>query len=516
MKFRLDNKYLHIGITAFSVIAAALLLYYTIFHMSTLIAGIRNFLQITAPIIYGFVIAYILSGVVSFFEDKVIFPFLDKKEINLEKRGKKAIRWVCVIFSLLLLIVTIYTLIMMILPQLIRSITNIIYSFPSYVDVIENWLNMVVEKGWDLDRNAINLLSEYSENAQKYLTGTLLPQLQGMLLNISSGVFNVLNVIKNFLIGAVISIYLLVDKELFIAKGKMILYALFSTEHANAVIHAFRFTHNVFGGFISGKLLDSAIIGILCYIGITIMRMPYAILVSVIIGVTNVIPFFGPYLGAIPTSLLILLVDPQKGLYFILFILILQQFDGNVLGPKILGDSTGLSSFMVIVAILIGGGLFGIGGMIIGVPICAVIYATLNNILNNALKDKELATSEEVYKNIDCLDPDTLEVLPLENDPTIRQQKREERHNMFTKARDFVLWLARCTMTQVLILLMLSEDWIGRFSDKQRQRYDALQLKRRERIERRIQAKEARLELKVNKPEENGPGEERPEENKQE
>mgnify|MGYP000287864072 CR=1 FL=1 len=169
--------------------------------------------------------------------------------------------------------------------------------------------------------------------------------------------------LKNFLIGAIVSLYILADKEGFIAKAKMAVYAALPTKWATFLVHSMRFTHKTFGGFISGKILDSAIIGVLCYVGTSIIGTPYAILVSVIVGVTNVIPFFGPYLGAVPCILLILLVDPIQSLYFLIFILILQQFDGNILGPKILGESTGLSSFMVIVAIMVGGGLFGVPGM---------------------------------------------------------------------------------------------------------------------------------------------------------
>lgn len=420
MKYRWDNKYLHWGVTAFLVIAASMLFYYGIFHMRSLIYGIQTLVRILAPIIYGFIIAYILSPIVNFLEKKVIYPILKKREITPEKRGRRAIRWACVLISLFLFLYLIYALIMMILPQLIRSIMNIIYSFPTYANVVENWLNSFVERGWNLDTNTLEMLDTYTSQVQEYLTNNLLPQMQDMLQNISSGVFDILIFLKNFIIGAVISIYIVADKEGFVARAKMILYAVFKPKVANITIHAMRFTHEVFGGFFSGKILDSAIIGVLCYIGITILDMPYPILISVVIGVTNVIPFFGPYIGAIPCALLILLVDPLKGIYFILFILVLQQFDGNILGPKILGDSTGLSSFMVIVAIMIGGGLFGVPGMLVGVPVFAVIYAAGSNFLHHSLSKREMPDSTEVYYNIDCLDEKTREPLPI--------QKEHKRH----------------------------------------------------------------------------------------
>lgn len=183
---------------------------------------------------------------------------------------------------------------------------------------------------------------------------------------------------KNVFIGIIIAIYVLNSKQLFAAQAKKLLYGCLSTRRANIVLDNARFTHRVFGGFINGKLLDSLIIGILCFVGMTALRMPYAMLISVVVGVTNIIPFFGPFIGAIPSGLLILLIDPLKALYFVLFILALQQFDGNILGPKILGDSTGLSSFWVIVCILLAGGLFGFVGMVVGVPLFAVLYSILS------------------------------------------------------------------------------------------------------------------------------------------
>ena len=179
----------------------------------------------------------------------------------------------------------------------------------------------------------------------------------------------------------------------------MMVYAILPHKWANMLIRVMRFTDKTFGGFIYGKLLDSAIIGVLCYFGMLLLDLPYPILISVIIGVTNVIPFFGPYIGAIPCILLILVVDPIKGLYFAIFILLLQQFDGNILGPKILGESTGLSSFMVIVAIMIGGGLFGVPGMIAGVPVFAVLYALIWRLINHSLNDKKNAGRRgDIYK----------------------------------------------------------------------------------------------------------------------
>lgn len=422
MKYRWDNRYLRWGLTAFFVIAASMLFYYGIFHMKSLLGGIQRFLTITAPIIHGFAIAYVLSAIVNYLENSLIYPLMKKKEILPDQRWKRVIRWVCVISSLIFLLFIIYGLIMMVLPQLIRSVMNVIYSFPELADQTEKWVNNLLEKNKYLDKETLQTLDTYSEQLQNYLTTTILPQLQDMLKNISSGFFDILIFLKNFLIGMIISAYLLADKEKFIAKAKRILYAAISVEKANFLIRSMQFTHQIFSRFFSGKILDSAIIGVLCYILMTILNMPYAILISVIVGVTNVIPFFGPYLGAIPCFLLILLVEPLKSFYFLIMLLALQQFDGNILGPKILGESTGLSSFMVIVAILLGGGLFGVPGMLVGVPVAAVIYAGVEKLLVLFLNKKELPSQEDSYIEMDILDPETKKALPRRKEPEAKPE----------------------------------------------------------------------------------------------
>ena len=378
MKIRWNHRYVQLGVTAFLVIAASILFYYGIFHMKSLITGIKTFFGIMAPIIYGAAIAYLLTPIVNFLERKIIFPIFEKRNTTFQKKGRKVVRWICVILSVFLMFLVIYALVMMILPQLIRSIMNIIYSFPHYVSVVENWLNSVVEKGWKLNPDMISQINQYSSRLQEYLTNTILPQMQFMMKNISASFLDLLVFLKNFLIGAIVSLYILADKEGFVAKAKMAVYAVLPTKWATFLVHSMRFTHKTFGGFISGKILDSAIIGVLC-----------------------------------PCFLLILLVDPIQSLYFLLFILILQQFDGNILGPKILGESTGLSSFMVIVAIMVGGGLFGVPGMIVGVPVFAVLNAAVWKLIGRSLDEKDMSADAEFYRDIDCVDPVSGKVLPM-------------------------------------------------------------------------------------------------------
>ena len=455
MKLRWDNQHVRWGVTSFLVIAASMLFYYGVFHMKTLITGIQTFLGILTPIVYGVVIAFLLTPVLNFLEKKIIYPLLARKEVSVGKKGRKAIRWACVILCMFLFLALIYALIMMILPELIRSIMGLIYSFPAYVKVIQKWLQSFIEK-WNLNSDALDTLNQSITTAQDYLTTNILPQMQEMLKNISAGVFELINFLKNFLIGAIVSLYLMADKEGFIAKAKMLTYAIFNTQHANFIIHSMRFTNRTFIGFFSGKILDSAIIGVLCYIGMNFLNMPYILLISVIIGVTNVIPFFGPYLGAIPSIFLILLVDPLQAIYFAIFILVLQQFDGNILGPKILGDSTGLSSFMVIVAILIGGGLFGIPGMIIGVPVFAVLYAAWEKFLFHLLARKDFPRDENIYMNIDRLNPETKEPVQFPEKPAKPKKTQAKRRGPSSRFWDIVwedlvkIWKLLCAVIKIV------------------------------------------------------------------
>lgn len=398
MKFRWDNKYLYWGVTAFLVIAASMLFYFGIFRMGMLIGGIGKILRILMPIIYGAAIAYLLNPILKFYEGSIVYPILKKKNVKITKAKTKIVRYTGVLSAIAVMMLIVYTLISMVLPEIIKSIVNIINNFPRYVDSVTIWIERVLENNADINALVIETIDRYSVRAENFLTQDILPQLQNILRQFSSGVWEVITFLKNILIGIIVSVYILADKEGFKGKMKMAIYAILPKSRAAKFIANLRFTDKTFGGFISGKLLDSLIIGILCYIGASVLKFPYAVLVSVIVGVTNVIPFFGPYLGAVPSAFLILLVSPIKCLYFIIFIVVLQQFDGNILGPKILGDSTGLSSFMVILAILIGGGLFGIFGMFVGVPVCAVIYAVCWRWIEKALNRKNMPTELDKYQ----------------------------------------------------------------------------------------------------------------------
>lgn len=409
MKFDWDKKYIQIGLIAFGVVAASILFYFGIFHMDILKQGFATVYDILTPIIYAAVLSYVLWPIVAFLERKVIYPFCAMQKWNPSVKIRKIIRMFCVILALLTFFMIIYGLIAMLVPEIITSITNIIDSFPRYINNIEKWISTLFQYSPQLEQAITNIFMSGYTQITNWLTDDLLPQVNSIVINFSSSFLSVVSFLWNMVLGAMISIYLLYGKETYIAHGKQWLYCIFKPKTVNNIIRDLQFIDQTFGGFIGGKIIDSFIIGILCYIGTTILNMPYALLISVFVGVTNVIPFFGPFLGAVPCAILILLVNPIQCIYFVLFIFVLQQFDGNFLGPLILGESTGLSSFMVIVTILVGGGLFGVLGMFIGVPTCAVICTIVRNAVERRLKKKKMPTEVAAYEYVDHFDETTLD-----------------------------------------------------------------------------------------------------------
>ena len=429
MKVHWKNKYLYWGLTAFAVVGASMLFYFLLFRMDVVFGTLRKLISILMPIICGAIIAYLLIPIVNF-QERHIYKFLiKKKHITLNKTQRKVIRYVGIVCALIFSFFIIYSLLAIIVPSIIESIISIINDSPRYFQNIRHWLESLLKDNPEWKTTVFSYVEQYSPRIENFLNDQILPQLRSILQHLSTGVFGTLVFLKNLLIGLIISVYLMAGKEEFVTQSKMFVYAFFSTEHANNVVKGVRFIHKTFVGFIIGKIIDSVIIGILCYIGTTIIGTPYALLVSVVVGVTNVIPFFGPYLGAIPTAFIILMVNPMQCLYFLIFILLLQQFDGNILGPKILGNSTGLSSFMVIVAILLFGGLMGVSGMIIGVPTLAVIMAGMKTFRAYNLRKKSMPMEEKVYTHMEYMNPKTR--LPVdfavdENGMDTEKEKEEE------------------------------------------------------------------------------------------
>ena len=392
------------GLTFFLVIAACIVLYFAFLRVDTIFGVIRTIMGILKPIIYGFAIAYLLNPIVKAV-DRYLCPLLEKK-LKKKRTADRLSRGIGICLALLVLFAIIITLLNMLIPELITSVHNLMETLPGQLNAVMDSFDHIQKEQSPVGAIVENILNHASENIQNWIQTDLLRQMNVLMTNITTGAINVLSEVFNFLVGCIVSVYMLFGKETFAAQIKKMLYAGMQVERANMVLQITRKSNEIFGGFIIGKIIDSAIIGVLCFIGITILDMPYILLVSVIVGVTNVIPFFGPYIGAIPSTILIALADPLKGLYFLIFIIALQQLDGNVIGPKILGNSTGLSAFWVVFSILLGGGLFGFIGMIIGVPTFAVIYYIVKMVVEEKLKKKKLPPDTEHYGDVEYLEED--------------------------------------------------------------------------------------------------------------
>ena len=404
LKKHFNKKYLYWGITAFLVIACSILFYYVLFHRSSFTGGIGKIIQISMPIIDGFVLAYLITPILNKVEKCIIKPIYIKADIPMTSKNKQRMRAISILLTIVLILIVFYEFFGLIIPEVIRSVQSIIFQMPVYVNNLTNWALGLIKDNPDLEIAVNQLINQYSAKIMDYVNTNLLPHINELIKTLSLSVLGVFKAFWNFIIGFILSIYVLGSKEKFAGQAKKIAYALFDRKGGNELISNFRFIHSTFIGFIGGKIVDSIIIGIICFICTNIIGTPYAILVSVIVGVTNVIPFFGPWIGGIPSALLVLMVDPLQALYFVILILVIQQFDGNILGPKILGDSTGLSGFWVIFAITIFSGLFGVLGMIVGVPIFAVIYAAIKSVVNRLLRKKDLPTDIQPYMTVGQID----------------------------------------------------------------------------------------------------------------
>ena len=377
------KPYLYGMLAGFGAISLSILFFFLIYRFQGFGDAISKLTGILMPFIYGAVIAYLLKPVCNCVEN-----FL--RRLLPEKMGTAA-NMLAVTISLLFGILVVYALIMMIVPQLITSVTTLYYTARNNLNDFVDWASH--QEIIASNQKLLDFIETSYDNLQDTLDNLvrtkLIPSMQSLLSGAALGVMSFVIFLKNIIIGIIVSVYLLASRKKFGQQGKLILYSLIKPRWADIILEEIRYADKMFGGFINGKILDSAIIGVLCYIACLIFKFPSALLVSVIIGVTNVIPFFGPFIGAIPATLLILIQNPIKALWFVLFVLVLQQVDGNIIGPKILGNTTGLSSFWVLFAILLFGGLWGFVGMIIGVPLFAVIYDVLKKFVFHGLRRNE-------------------------------------------------------------------------------------------------------------------------------
>lgn len=375
------KRYLKIGITGAAILASGILCAFVLFKMPVIISVLKGITEILKPFLYGVVFAYLLAPLCNKIEEKLfqIFP----------KAKTKARRFICfiaIVISLCVAIAVIWLIIMMIIPQVWDSVMKIIQMVPQKLIVVNNWIEHMLENQPELQAYFEEFSSQAESNIDSLLNVDTIQKVQSIINSLIVQLFGVLGVVKNIFLGLLISAYLLGSRKLFGAQAGLILHGVFSDKWAKIIEEEIRYTDKMFNGFLVGKIIDSAIIGLLCFAGTSIMGFEAPAFISVIIGITNIIPFFGPFIGAIPCGLLLLLENPMHCLYFIIFIFVLQQLDGNVIGPKILGNTTGVSSFWVLFAILLFGGMWGVVGIVIGVPLFAVIYDIIRKLVYRGLR----------------------------------------------------------------------------------------------------------------------------------
>lgn len=387
------KRYLKIGITGAAILASGILCAFVLFKMPVIISVLKGITEILKPFLYGVVFAYLLAPLCNKIEEKLfqIFP----------KAKTKARRFICfiaIVISLCVAIAVIWLIIMMIIPQVWDSVMKIIQMVPQKLIVVNNWIEHMLENQPELQAYFEEFSSQAESNIDSLLNVDTIQKVQSIINSLSVQLFGVLGVVKNIFLGLLISAYLLGSRKLFGAQAGLILHGVFSDKWAKIIEEEIRYTDKMFNGFLVGKIIDSAIIGLLCFAGTSIMGFEAPAFISVIIGITNIIPFFGPFIGAIPCGLLLLLENPMHCLYFIIFIFVLQQLDGNVIGPKILGNTTGVSSFWVLFAILLFGGMWGVVGMVIGVPLFAVIYDIIRKLVYRGLRKHKIESMITDYE----------------------------------------------------------------------------------------------------------------------
>lgn len=394
MKIDWNRKYTTIAMYAFMVLASTVLFFLILSGLKEFTQAVGNYMSLLYPFLYGFVIAYILNFILVYMDG-----LLKKTRLGTE-RNKRMRRVISIFLSYFTAFAFLALFLAFILPQLVSSITGLVKDLPRYIDNISEFINELSET-YTLDPRVVGFLderwNELGENLNS-LAKDILPATLGFIRSTATSIWNVF-------LGIIISLYLLSDKMKFIATGKKAIYALLNQSHATKVLELLGRTQKIFSKFLVGKVMDSVIVGIIAFVALSLFKMPYVILISFIIGVTNIIPFFGPFIGAVPSFIIIFFVSPVQALWFLLFIFLLQQLDGNYIGPKILGDSLGISSFWILFAILVGGKIMGFAGLIVGVPLFVLIYSIIKGYLETRLKDKGMPQDTEAYEVTGYVNP---------------------------------------------------------------------------------------------------------------
>ena len=417
------RKYLYISLAGALGIILCIVFFFLMFRFDQVMSGLRNVQDILMPFIYGAVIAYLLTPTCNFVETHLNSS--GEGKVKNQEKFRRFSSGAGIIASLIFGICIIYLLLAMVLPQVFTSIRGIVEVLPGNVRQWSLWIEQLLADNEILSNYVEQFTSTAYKNIETWLETKLLPNMQTIVTGVSAGLISAVVVVKNLLIGLIAAAYMMGNRRKFAAQAKKLVYSFFRVPVANDILDEVQFINRLFGGFINGKLLDSLIMGVLCFVIMNLLNMPYSMLISVIVGVTNVIPFFGPFIGAAPSALIVLTVSPVKCIYFLILILVLQQFDGNILGPKILGNTTGLSSFWVLFSILLFGGMFGFVGMIIGVPTFAVIYDLIKKLSNTLLKKKNLSTDTGQYEELVSVVPQGESFQYIRNSGQEEQEKEQ-------------------------------------------------------------------------------------------
>ena len=379
-------------LAGFGAISLSILFFFALYRFQGLGDAVDKVVDILYPFIYGSIIAYLLRPICNWYDEQLtdILP----------TRMRGTANTLAVILSMFTGFLIVYLLLSMILPELITSIQNIWAIMPERVQAFLEWATITFGENEQLLNMVETAYDTLYTSIDSWAKNTLMPYVTNIVSGVGQSVLKVLNFLLDFLIGIIVAVYLLLSRKKFAKQGVMIVRSSLPRRWADLVLEEIAFVDKMFGGFIDGKLVDSGIIGLLCYFGCLIFKFPNPLLVSAIVGITNVIPFFGPFIGAVPATLLIMLVDPIKGLWFILFVFGLQQLDGNIIGPKILGDRTGLSSFWVLFGIILFGGLWGLVGMVVAVPLVAVIYDLIKRTVVRGLRKNDCMEVWDEYTHV--------------------------------------------------------------------------------------------------------------------
>ena len=388
------RPYLAIGALIFLVFCCCIIVFAVIFKYAALKKACSVMISVLQPILIGAVLGYLFNPLMRRIDEGLCGLILPK--VNKKDKVKRTIRTVSSILTLLIFLGLFGLIIYMIVPALIQSIMNLVNTMSTNVESFIDWYNNLQFPGKH-DGDWETYLLRATDYLENWFQTSILPKMNGYVQTLTLSAINVVVALKNIIIGLIVSVYVLIEKEHFEGQAKKIIFAIVPTKQANMLVHTAHRVDEIFGGFIIGKIIDSIIVAIITFIALSIANIPYTALISVLVGVTNIIPFFGPYIGAIPSALLVFLASPFKGVVFLILIIIIQQVDGNIIGPKIIGESVGLESFWILFSILVFGSLFGLIGMICAVPVFSVLYKTVKRWSHRRLEKKGLPAETNSY-----------------------------------------------------------------------------------------------------------------------